>query len=149
MLDAGADAWVPNALVEVQLSMLLRTLVRRTRGRWHARAPVRAELDPHTHRVVLGSSVRQLRRREFELLTYLMSRVGHWHSERRILREVFDQHPNTCRRPSAERTPLVRVQVHALRRALGHAAGCVQGGRGKGYRFVWEPLTAAQGGGSQ
>jgi DNA-binding response OmpR family regulator len=63
----------------------------------------------------------------FQLLAYLAARRGQWIKQETLLKEVFG-----ARR--AYDTALVRVHVHAIRRALGDSAPMIESQRGRGYR---------------
>lgn len=127
-LDRGADLWIPATLLTAQFPRVVNPLVRRVRGRWRGSLPG-LDLSPGCHTVRYGDVELRLRPKEFALLAYLVSNEGRWSSERRILEEAF----GTC--PRYE-TPVVRVHVRSLRKALGALAPCVESRRGCGYRFV-------------
>lgn len=87
----------------------------------------RVRLDTLQHKVWIDSRSITMRRAPFELLAYLVIRRGEWVNQKTLLREVFG-----ARRDYD--TALVRVHVHALRRALGEQGRYIESRRGSGYR---------------
>lgn len=128
VLDQGADAWLPTSLVGIQLPRLARALERRADGLWEQmRAGLR--FDANTNTIHWGDDRLPVRPKEFVVLTYLAARPGEWVTEQRILEEAL----GVCAR---HETPLVRVHVRSLRKALGPLGTCIESRRGLGYRFV-------------
>lgn len=127
-LNGGADAWIPAPLLEVLLVRTVSSLVRRASGFWH-RPCVGFEFEPDEHAVRCETARVRLRRREYTLMTYLACHAGQWVSERRILEEAFQLQTRFD-------TPLVRVHIRSLRKALGALGSCIESRRGSGYRFV-------------
>lgn len=76
-----------------------------------------------------GTSVR-LTGREFDVFCYLLARREIWTDSARIIAEVFPG-------KHAPSSAVLRVQIHAIRHALGPAlAWVLEGAEGKGYRVT-------------
>lgn len=127
-LDQGADAWLPASLVGIQLPRIARALGRRADGIWEQNS-AGVRFDPTTNTIQWRDEQRPLRPKEFVLMTYLAARPGRWVSEQCILEEALGVR-------SGHDTPLVRVHVRSLRKALGPLGMCIESRRGLGYRFV-------------
>lgn len=128
-LDWGADAWIPQPMIEVQLSRIARPLLRRASGDHQGRLPPSLVLDTQTHEVRLNGIHAKLRPSDFRLFAHLVNHRGAWQSETEILRRVFAIEQRSD-------SPLVRVHIRALRIALKTEAHCIQNQRGFGYRYV-------------
>jgi DNA-binding response OmpR family regulator len=137
-LLGGADAWLPERpapLLESLLGRMIHAVSRRASGPWVASCSgVRFEPDGFT--VWFGTHRFALRPKEYLLLAYLANRAGSWVSEHGLRTEalgILQKHE----------TPIVRVHLSALRKALGAFAGCLESRRGLGYRFLMSNQAAA------
>lgn len=90
--------------------------------------PAWLALDRTAWRVTVGGRVLSLRRREFELLDYLVARAGRTMSREALLHRVWGPEYQGGRRT-------VDVHVQRLRSKLGSNASCLRTVHRVGYRF--------------
>jgi len=128
-LDNGADDYLSKPFSFPVLVARTRALLRRSAAGPTASAVGDLTLDPRRRRAWRGDTEVALTTREFDLLEYLVRRVGRVSSKREILAGVwdddFDGDPN-----------IVEVYIRRLRRkldALGPAL--IETVRGAGYRM--------------
>jgi DNA-binding response OmpR family regulator len=128
-LDAGASDYVTKPF---SMNVLL------ARVRAHLRnvetvdvgAPIDVgplQVDPAAYTATLSGEPLELRRREFELLTFLCREAGRVVTRERLLSEVWDLHWESS-------TKTLDMHVLALRRKLGDAVE-IATVRGVGYRL--------------
>jgi DNA-binding response OmpR family regulator len=130
LLDCGANDVLPlpteERLILAKISALMRFAA--PPQEMHA-SEIR--IDPAACTVELSGHKAQLQSTPFRLLTYLIAHRNEWVTRERIFFDVF-------RLRHDPGTSLLRVHVHAIRRALGPLAHCLRGDRrqGRGYSFV-------------
>jgi DNA-binding response OmpR family regulator len=131
-LDTGADDYVVKPFAFVTLLARIRALLRRSRR--GEPAPVTAgdlRIEPVQRRAWRGDEEIELTSRQFDVLEFLMRRVGEVVSKRDILNGVwpydFDGDPN-----------IVEVYVRRLRTRIDEPFGCrsIETLRGAGYRLA-------------
>ena len=142
LLDAGADDYVVKPYSADQLEARIRAVLRRGPGTGPAqdrRAPLSVQhlrVDPASRVAELDGAVLELTPMEFDLLEFLMSRVGTVVSKRELLAEVW-------RQPYGGSEKTVDVHLSWLRRKLGESAAeprFLQTVHGVGIKLV-EPPT--------
>ncbi len=92
-------------------------------------APPRIEVDPGLRTIRVGDTVAHVTRTELLIFDYLARHAECWKSATEVLEDVL----GNCH---CQNTPVVRVHVFRLRRALGSMAFCIESHQGKGYRFT-------------
>jgi DNA-binding response OmpR family regulator len=115
-LDLGADEYVVKPFSGEQLDARIRAVLRR--GRIKAPKVVTIgdlRVDMGAHEATLDGRTLELRRREFELLSYLAERAGDLVSRDEIAREVWND-------PLSTTSSTIDVHISALRRQLGETA---------------------------
>lgn len=131
-LDTGADDYLTKPFSFPVLVSRLRALLRRTTGSG-APAPVEAgdlKIDSRARRIWRGSTEVELTSRQFDVLEFLMRRVGEVVTKDEILQGVweydFDGDPN-----------IVEVYIGRVRRAIDRPFDrqAVETIRGAGYRL--------------
>jgi DNA-binding response OmpR family regulator len=130
LIQCGADDVLVGPVEPAMVLAKLHALNRRSSGTFLRAAPD-VTLRPESNTLEIRGKVIRVRPTPFRLLAYLIANRGEWVSKDRILRDVFGLN----RDPG---TSLVRVHIHAIRRALGPLAGCVRDdpGRNRGYMFA-------------
>jgi DNA-binding response OmpR family regulator len=73
--------------------------------------------------------VAHVTRTELLIFDYLVRHADCWKTAPEVLEDVL----GNCH---CQNTPVVRVHVFRLRRALGNMAWCIESHQGKGYRFT-------------
>jgi two-component system, OmpR family, response regulator len=131
-LDTGADDFLRKPFAHVVLVARLRALIRR--GASERAADYRAgdlRLDPNQRRCWRGDTEVELTAREFNVLEYLLSRVGDVVTKRELLDHVWDY-------DFAGDQNIVEVYVRHLRRKIDVPFGrsALQTERGAGYRVA-------------
>jgi DNA-binding response OmpR family regulator len=94
-----------------------------------AAVPPRVEIDPALRCIRVGERVAQVTKTELLIFDYLVRHADVWKTSADILEDVL----GNCH---CHNTPVVRVHVFRLRRALGNMASCIESHQGKGYRFT-------------
>ncbi|MFC1641107.1 winged helix-turn-helix domain-containing protein [Myxococcota bacterium] len=87
------------------------------------------EIDPLARTIRVGGTAARVTTSELLIFRYLVDHAEMWKTANEILRDVLGE--GHC-----PQSPVVRVHVFRLRRALGDMAWCVQSHQGKGYRFT-------------
>jgi DNA-binding response OmpR family regulator len=131
--EGGADDFIPATCEPAELGARLRAVLRRR----FERAEVLGEpmsggpivLDPAHHECFVRGRLKNLRRREFELLEILMRKAGRVLSRSYLLESVWGMSRQAD-------TRAVDVAISRLRQVLGPRAGrWVETLPGFGYRF--------------
>ena len=130
--EAGADDYVVKPFSMKELLLRVAALVRRA-----ARGEIRpgvlrygtVEIDPDSHRVLVGGREVRLTALEFRLLLTLVERRGRVQSRERLLSDVWGIDAADTPRP-------VDTHIRRLREKLGPAAVYIETLRGAGYRFA-------------
>ena len=91
--------------------------------------PPRIEVDPGLRTIRVSDTVAHVTRTELLIFDYLVRHAECWKTATEVLEDVL----GNCH---SENTPVVRVHVFRLRRALGSKAWCIESHQGKGYRFT-------------
>jgi len=136
LLNAGADSCLPSESTPEERDAVIAALLRR--------GPLRSDGG---HQVVLNESGRSLSLRgeqfkfgpvAFAVVRHLVLNRGRWVSQREIVEQAIGTH---YRADSA----VARVQVHQIRKTLGHYRSCIQqeGNRGCGYMFSLADFRAS------
>lgn len=124
-LEGGADDYLIKPVDIRELAARLHVLLRRREGR--STSVLRhadVELDPHAHRVRLGSEQIDLSPREFKILHTLLHSRGRVISKEQLEQHVYGWETDVD-------SNAVQVHVHNIRRKLGH--DLIQTVRGVGY----------------
>lgn len=130
-LDAGADDYLVKPFAFAELLARLRVLLRRGRGR--RETVLRAgdlEMDLLERRAFLGGAEIPLRRREFEVLEYLLR-----HKNATVTRAMLGR--DVWKEPNYALTNVIDVYINSLRRKLDRSGKwpLIQTVRGVGYRL--------------
>jgi two-component system KDP operon response regulator KdpE len=119
ILAQGADDYVVKPFGPAQLDARIKAVLRRSSGAGAGVAQVvqigELRVDPARHQVTLSGLPVDLTPREFDLLSYLASRVGSVVSRRELLTQVW-------RQPYGGPDDTVDVHLSWLRRKLGESA---------------------------
>jgi DNA-binding response OmpR family regulator len=130
---AGASACIEGTLDAEKLVARLLAMSRGS-GTYSAIHSRRVEVDPALRMVRIGDMVARVTTTELLIFQYLVSHANCWKTASDILQDVLGDH-------HCPRTPVVRVHVFRLRRALGDMAHAIESHQGKGYRFRVEGET--------
>lgn len=135
LLDSGADDYLTKPFSLEELKARLRVLVRRpTQGKTSILKLGDLSLDPATRRVSRGSSSIKLRRKEFDLLEYLMYNSGKVLTRSMILDHVWEMNEGLW-------TNAVDVHIKYLRDKIDRPFGTkmIETVHGIGYRIEVSP----------
>lgn len=127
--SVGFHAWLTLPLRPRVFAAQIEALAARMIG--NAEAPeVDISLRRSSRQLTIDGASLRLTRREFDIFCYLLARRETWTDSATIIAAVF---PGKHAAGSA----VLRVQIHAIRHALGPAlAWILEGGEGKGYRVT-------------
>jgi two-component system OmpR family response regulator/two-component system response regulator QseB len=124
-LDSGADDFVCKPFDLAEVCARLRALARRNEG--HASPLLEHKgvvIDPAAHQVTYNGAAVELSQKEYEILNYLMSHIGHVTSRARLEEALYAW-------GSEVESNAVEVHIHHLRKKLD--AGLIRTIRGVGY----------------
>lgn len=125
----GFHAWLTLPLTPRVFAAQIDALAARMIGNLGP-PDVDVSLCRSSREVTIDGTFFRLTRRAFDVFYYLLARREIWSESSRIIAEVF---PGSHARDTA----VLRVQVHAIRRAFGPGfAWILQGAEGKGYRVT-------------
>ena len=129
-LDAGADDYLVKPFRLAELLARIRAHLRRRSPDDHAqKLSVGAlSIDVAAHRVFVDDTEIELRPKEFEVVTLLVSEAGRVVTRDRIMREVWDEHWFGS-------TKTLDMHISSLRKRLGPTGDLITTLRGIGYRF--------------
>jgi len=117
ILDAGADECMTFPFDPPELRARIRAVMRRLKPALLRSSEIAA--DPTTLRARVRDVEIRVSRKQFEIFVCLAERRECWVHSEEIIATVSGTHHDPA-------TSLVRVQVHALRKALGTARACIQ-----------------------
>ncbi|HYQ41903.1 MAG TPA: winged helix-turn-helix domain-containing protein [Polyangiaceae bacterium] len=127
ILDAGADDCLACPFDPVELRARIQAIMRRQgSGLW--RCPEIAT-NSDALRIRVREVEAQVSRKQFEIFSCLAQRRGHWVHTDEIIAIVSGTHHD-------RQTSLVRVQIHALRKALGAERDCIRSDGRKSYMLT-------------
>lgn len=135
VLDAGADDYVVKPFSASQLNARIRAVLRRGHGENSEEEPVRVgglRMSLKAREACLDGRTLELSPREFDLLYYLIVRVGQVVSKRELLAEVWHT-------PFGGTDKTIDVHIAWLRRKLGETATApryLRSIRGSGVKIV-------------
>ena len=133
LLDAGADDYVVKPFSVEHLEARLRAVLRRVADRTGTVLTVgQLRVDVTARSATLGGSPLDLTRKEFELLSYLASRVDQVVPKQELLAAIWNQ-------PKGGADKTVDVHLSWLRRKLGETASeprYIRVVRGVGVKLV-------------
>ena len=124
-LDNGADDFVCKPFDLAEVCARLRALVRRHEG--HASPLLEhkgVSIDPAAHQVLYNGTAVDLSQKEYEILSYLMTHIGHVTSRARLEEALYAW-------GSEVESNAVEVHIHHLRKKLD--ADLIRTIRGVGY----------------
>jgi DNA-binding response OmpR family regulator len=127
ILDAGADECLACPFDADDLRARIQAVMRRLRPAL-LRSPEIAA-DPATLRIRVRDVETRVSRRQFEIFVYLAENRERWVHSNEIIAAVSGTHHDPA-------TSLVRVQMHALRKALGAARECIRSDGHKSYMLT-------------
>ena len=131
-LELGADDYVTKPFSPRELTLRIKTILRRTAG---ASAPSEVlkhndlVVDLAKHAATLKGKSIELTATEFKLLTMLLERRGRVQTRDALLTDVWGYEGDVD-------TRTVDTHVRRLREKLGKAADWIETVRGVGYRFI-------------
>jgi two-component system, OmpR family, phosphate regulon response regulator PhoB len=133
--ELGADDYLVKPISRRELLLRIEAILRRTRPMSEEREIEefgRLKIDREAHRVWIDEQEATLTALEFKLLLALYGRKGRTRSRAALLREVWQQEPESP-------TRTVDQHVKRLRERLGPAGTYIETVRREGYRFVSTP----------
>ncbi len=131
-LSVGADDYVTKPFSPRELTLRIKSVLRRARGDSGAAEVLKiGELvvDTAKHAVTVKGKLVDLTATEFKLLTTMMERRGRVQTRDRLLTDVWGYEGDVD-------TRTIDTHVRRLREKLGAAADYVETIRGVGYRFA-------------
>jgi DNA-binding response OmpR family regulator len=128
-----ARAGITNCFVGVESLTELRAVIRSSA----AADSVDVLLDPSDLAIEVAGARARLTRTQFRLLQHLNVKRGHWVTASELVKEALGTHHEN-------EAALVRVHIHAIRRALGPLAALIETdpARARGYRFGQDPAES-------
>lgn len=132
LLDAGADDYLVKPFSILELVSRVKAVLRRSgRGVDQSQSILQIgdlNLNPETHRVLLGNQKIELTYKEFELLKLFMSRPGFVFTRDQLFSQVWDD------TYSAENRTL-DMHIRTLRQKLGDRGAWIKTVRQVGYQL--------------
>ena len=132
--ELGADDYIAKPFSPRELSLRVRAVLRRGKGRAPEEGPGEVirfgdiSVDTGRHRVFVGDEEILLTHLEFRLFETFLRRRGRVQSRDTLLNDVWDMN-------AAVTTRTVDTHVKRLREKLGSAGRYIETVRGIGYRF--------------
>jgi len=130
VLDAGADDCLTYPFDPLELRARIQAVMRRL-GTGSTRCP-EVEADFRTHSIRLRAVEARVSPKQFETFICLAEQRERWVHTDEIIATVSGAHHDPA-------TSLVRVQIHALRKALGAARDCIRSDGHKSYMLTLVP----------
>ncbi len=130
VLDAGADDCIACPFHPEELRARVRAVLRRLELPWTTSPDI--EANRATLRIRVGDVEARVTRKQFELFVYLAEHRERWVHTDEIIAAVSGAHHDPA-------TSLVRVQVHALRKALGSARVRIRSDGHRSYMVTLAP----------
>ena len=130
ILDAGADDCLVYPFEPAELRSRVHAVMRRQASGVSHDLEIAAATE--TLRIRVRDVVATVSRKQFEIFVYLAERREHWVHSDEIIAAVSGTHHDPA-------TSLVRVQIHALRKALRAERECI---RSDGHRSYMLSLAA-------
>ncbi len=131
-LELGADDYVTKPFSPRELTLRVKSVLRRARGEASASEVLKVGdlmVDTAKHTVTVKGKPVDLTATEFKLLTTMMERRGRVQTRDRLLTDVWGYEGDVD-------TRTIDTHVRRLREKLGAAADYVETIRGVGYRFA-------------
>jgi DNA-binding response OmpR family regulator len=132
ILDAGADDCLACPFDPGELRARIQAVMRRQGSSLTHCPPIAADFD--TRRIRVHDFEVRVSPKQFEIFVYLAERRERWVHSSEIIAAISGTHHDPG-------TSLVRVQIHALRKAFGAARDCIRCDGRKSYMLT---LAAAE-----
>jgi DNA-binding response OmpR family regulator len=130
VLDAGADDCLGCPFDPEELRARIQAVLRRLGPPWMHRCDI--EVNRATLCIRIGEVETRVSRKQLDLFACLAARRERWVHSDEIIAAVSGAHHDPT-------TSLVRVQVHALRKALGTARACIRSDGHRSYMLTVPP----------
>jgi two-component SAPR family response regulator len=130
VLDAGADDCLGCPFDPEELRARIQAVLRRLGLPWMRRSDI--AVNRATLCIRIGEVETRVSRKQLDLFVYLAARRERWVHSDEIIAAVSGAHHDPT-------TSLVRVQVHALRKALGTARACIRSDGHRSYMLTVPP----------
>ncbi|MEI9952236.1 MAG: winged helix-turn-helix domain-containing protein [Pseudomonadota bacterium] len=124
ILDAGADDCLACPFDSAELRARVRAIMRRRSGDLTRDLEIGADFE--TLRIRVRDVDARVSRKQFEIFLLLAERREHWVHSDEIIAAVSGTHHDPA-------SSVVRVQIHALRKAVGAARECIRCDGHKSY----------------
>jgi DNA-binding response OmpR family regulator len=127
ILDAGADDCLAYPFHAAELSARMSAVMRRQCNSLARNSEIAADSD--TLRIRVRDVETRVTRRQFDIFICLAAHLGRWVHSDAIIAKASATHHDPA-------TSLVRVQIHALRKALGPERSCIRSDGCKSYMLT-------------
>ena len=129
-LEVGADLYITRPTSLKVMIARIKALLRRTKGRASRRVLTYGalEVDLEAKKVLLEGQLVKMPRKEYEILSLLLSNPGRVFTREEILRQIWSQH-------SVELDRVVDVNITRLRAKIGTYGRNIITRSGYGYGF--------------